>query len=106
MQQRKVALIGFRATDKSTAGEILARDLGMEFIDMDKPLASEAGRDIATLIELARSNLGFCKIGILIKMGPMYRLPKRIEAHVKLCVFSLLIERVAELKCKQSWSQI
>ncbi len=41
MQQRKVALIGFRATDKSTAGEIPARDLCMEFIDMDKPLASE-----------------------------------------------------------------
>ena len=33
-------------------------------------------------------------------------LPKRIEAHVKLCVFSLLIERVAELECKQPWSRI
>ena len=87
MQQRKVALIGFRATDKSTAGEILAGDLAMEFINMDKPLASEGGCEIATLIELARSNLGFCKIGILIKMGPTYHwLPKRIEAHVKLCV--------------------
>ena len=42
-----------------------------------------------------------------IKMEPMYHwLPKRIEAHVKLCVFSLLIERVAELKCKQPWSNI
>jgi transposase len=42
-----------------------------------------------------------------IKMEPMYHwLPKRIEAHVKLCVFALLIERVAELKCKQPWSQI
>ena len=42
-----------------------------------------------------------------IKMEPMYHwLPKRIEAHVKLCVFSLLIERVAELKCKQPWPQI
>jgi len=42
-----------------------------------------------------------------IKMEPMYHwLPKRIEAHVKLCVFSLLIERVAEMKCKQSWPQI
>ena len=33
-------------------------------------------------------------------------LPKRIEAHVKLCVFALLIERVAELKCKLPWPQI
>ena len=42
-----------------------------------------------------------------IKMEPMYHwLPKRIEAHVKLCVFSLLIERVAELECKQSWPNI
>jgi transposase len=42
-----------------------------------------------------------------IKMEPMYHwLPRRIEAHVKLCVFALLIERVAELRCKQSWSRI
>jgi transposase len=42
-----------------------------------------------------------------IKMEPMYHwLPKRIEAHVKLCVFALFIERVAELKCKQPWSKI
>ncbi len=42
-----------------------------------------------------------------IKMEPMYHwLPKRIEAHVKLCVFSLLIERVAELLCKQPWPNI
>jgi transposase len=42
-----------------------------------------------------------------IKMEPMYHwLPKRIEAHVKICVFSLLIERVAELECKQPWSHI
>jgi len=42
-----------------------------------------------------------------IKMEPMYHwLPKRIEAHVKLCVFALLIERVAELRCKQPWPHI
>ncbi|HYA43854.1 MAG TPA: IS1634 family transposase [Syntrophobacteraceae bacterium] len=42
-----------------------------------------------------------------IKMEPMYHwLPKRIEAHVKLCVFSLLIERVVELECKRPWSHI
>jgi hypothetical protein len=43
-------------------------------------------------------------------MEPMFPagagLPKRIEAHVKLCVFSLLMERVAELECKQPWSRI
>lgn len=42
-----------------------------------------------------------------IKMEPMYHwLPRRIEAHVKLCVFALLIERAAELKCQQPWSRI
>jgi transposase len=42
-----------------------------------------------------------------IKMEPMYHwLPHRIEAHVKICVFALLIERVAELRCKEPWPQI
>lgn len=42
-----------------------------------------------------------------IKMEPMYHwLPRRIEAHVKVCVFALLIERAVELKCKQPWPQI
>jgi len=42
-----------------------------------------------------------------IKMMPMYHwLPHRIEAHVKICVLALLIERVAELKCGKPWSKI
>ena len=42
-----------------------------------------------------------------IKMEPMYHwLPHRIEAHVKICVFALLIERAVELKCKQPWPRI
>nr|MCU0589495.1 transposase [Syntrophobacteraceae bacterium] len=42
-----------------------------------------------------------------IKMEPMHHwLARRIEAHIKLCVFALLIERVAELQCKQPWPQI
>jgi hypothetical protein len=42
-----------------------------------------------------------------IKMEPMYHwLPRRIEVHVKLSVFALLIERVAEFKCKEPWSRI
>lgn len=42
-----------------------------------------------------------------IKMEPMYHwLPHRIEAHVKICVFALLIERVAEIWCKRPWPQI
>jgi transposase len=42
-----------------------------------------------------------------IRMSPMYHwLPRRIEAHVKICVLALLIERVAELATKMTWSQI
>ena len=51
MERRNIALIGFRATGKSTAGEIVARKLGMRFIDMDLRLTAEAGRDIATRVE-------------------------------------------------------
>lgn len=42
-----------------------------------------------------------------IKMMPMYHwAARRIEAHVKICVLALLIERVAELECGQPWAQI
>jgi len=42
-----------------------------------------------------------------IKMTPMYHwLSRRIGAHVRICVLSLLIERVAELACDKTWSQI
>lgn len=42
-----------------------------------------------------------------IKMCPMYHwVPRRIEAHVKLCVLSLLMERVAEIECNDTWSRI
>ena len=42
-----------------------------------------------------------------IKMGPMYHwLPRRIEAHVKLCVLALLIERVAVLATERSWMRL
>ncbi|MFQ5905564.1 MAG: hypothetical protein ACE5JA_03235 [bacterium] len=42
-----------------------------------------------------------------IKMTPMFHwLPRRIVAHVKICVLALLIERVAELSCGKPWSRI
>lgn len=42
-----------------------------------------------------------------IRMMPMYHwLPHRIEAHVKICVLALLIERMAEIKCGKPWSRI
>jgi transposase len=53
-----------------------------------------------------------------LKLDPVYhRLSRRLEAHgskcdaiakaqMKICVMALLIERVAELACEQSWSQL
>jgi transposase len=42
-----------------------------------------------------------------IKMTPMYHwLSHRITAHVKICVLSLLIERIAETACNKSWHEI
>jgi len=42
-----------------------------------------------------------------IKLTPMYHwLSRRIEAHVRICVMALLIERVAEVACDASWFRI
>lgn len=42
-----------------------------------------------------------------IKLTPMYHwLSRRIEAHVRICVLALLIERVAEVTCDASWACI
>ena len=32
--------------------------------------------------------------------------PRRIEAHVKLCVLALQIQRAAEIRCTLPWSRI
>jgi transposase len=42
-----------------------------------------------------------------IKMMPMYHwASRRIEAHVKICVLALMVERIAELACGKPWRQI
>ena len=42
-----------------------------------------------------------------LKLSPVYhRLPRCIEAHVTLCMMALLIERVVERVCEQSWAQL
>jgi len=42
-----------------------------------------------------------------IKMTPMYHwLPRRIEAHVKICVLALLIERVTERAYNRPWPRV
>lgn len=42
-----------------------------------------------------------------IKMSPVHNwVRRRIEAHVKICVLALLIERLAELRCEKPWTRI
>ena len=42
-----------------------------------------------------------------IKMSPIHHwVPRRIEAHVKIYVLALLIERLAEFRCEKPWSRI
>ena len=45
-KNRSIALIGFRATGKSTVGQILAQELGRTFADMDERLVAVLGQDI------------------------------------------------------------
>ncbi len=42
-----------------------------------------------------------------IKLTPMYHwASRRIEAHVKICVLALLIQRISKLECGTPWSKI
>jgi len=42
-----------------------------------------------------------------IKMTPMFHwAPRRIETHVKICILALLIQRIAEIRCGETWSRI
>ncbi len=52
MEGRNIAFIGFRATGKSTVGRILAEKLGRTFVDMDRHLTANFGRDISCWVKL------------------------------------------------------
>jgi transposase len=42
-----------------------------------------------------------------LEVRPMFHwTPRRIEAHVKLCVLALQIQRAAEIRCAQPWARI
>jgi shikimate kinase len=43
-------LIGYRCSGKTSVGEILARELGRDFLDLDRMLEEEAGRSIPDLV--------------------------------------------------------
>jgi len=53
--------------------------------------------------------LGWMIVGIAFAVaaeGVQYWLPRRIEAHVKICVLALLLERLAEICSGRTWPRI
>ena len=48
---QNIALVGFRATGKSTLGRILAEKLGYTFVDMDEELVTRFGTDIHNWVQ-------------------------------------------------------
>jgi shikimate kinase len=44
LSARTIALVGLRASGKTSVGRALAADLGREFVDLDDEIAREAGR--------------------------------------------------------------
>ncbi|MBI2267097.1 MAG: IS1634 family transposase [Armatimonadetes bacterium] len=57
--------------------------------------------------QLMRIEQGWRNLKSGLKVAPLFhRHPLRIRAHVTLCVLALLIERVAELACDDTWRNI
>jgi shikimate kinase len=49
MNFKRIFLVGFRTTGKTTIGKILAEKINWSFLDMDFLITQEAGKDVATL---------------------------------------------------------
>jgi len=45
-------LVGMMGTGKSTVGRLLARELGLEFVDCDKEMEARSGVSVSTVFEL------------------------------------------------------
>lgn len=46
---RNLALVGFMGAGKSTVGRLVARQLGLEFVDTDEAIEARTGRTIASI---------------------------------------------------------
>lgn len=51
MKNKNIVLTGFMGTGKTSSGEIIARELSMEFIDTDKEIEKRAEKSIQKLFE-------------------------------------------------------
>ena len=51
MKKNNITLIGMPTSGKSTVGVILAKILGMDFVDTDLIIQRKAGKQLANIIE-------------------------------------------------------
>lgn len=51
MDAKNISLIGFMASGKSTAGKLLAKKLGMLFIDLDRVIELKDGKSVADIFK-------------------------------------------------------
>jgi XRE family aerobic/anaerobic benzoate catabolism transcriptional regulator len=52
LRRRRVALVGLRGAGKSTLGALLAKKLGVAFVELDKEIEKESGMPLNTLFDL------------------------------------------------------
>jgi shikimate kinase len=64
MMTRRIVILGFMACGKTTVGQILARKLDANFIDLDSQITENEGRSAAQIIE-ANGEAGFREIETL-----------------------------------------
>ena len=50
-RSRNLALVGFMGAGKSSVGPLLARELGLDFVELDEEVAARAGASIAEIFE-------------------------------------------------------
>ncbi|MCI0633574.1 MAG: IS1634 family transposase [Actinobacteria bacterium] len=92
--------------DRAAVRDAARLDGKWVLITNDDSLSSEDVADAYLGSQVIERGFRTMKSG-QIEVRPMFHwLPRRIEAHVKLCVLALLISRVAELACGIPWPRI
>ncbi len=61
MSDVNVAIFGFMGVGKSSVGRLVAEALGMEFVDLDETIVTDAGMEIPAIFE-ERGEKGFRKL--------------------------------------------
>ncbi len=51
MKPKRILLTGFRGSGKSTVGRILAKELGLRFVDADEVFQKREGRSISEFVK-------------------------------------------------------